>query len=315
MGPGIETKPASRRRRVGETRRRAVSKADGGAASGPALAGQSARSRKGESPRRPQVKTLDKALGILSYLGSVGRDSGVHEVARGVGLHPSTAYRLLSVLARHQFVQPAPEPGRYGLGLRLLELGNRLLDSLEVRAKARPVLEELMAKTRETVFLMILDGSTGIYVERIESPQRVRVAANLGYREYLHCGAVGKSILAHLPADRLSQVLALGLPRLTARTITDPTQLRHHLLDVARRGFAIDDEEGEDGLRCVGAPIFDYQGNVVASVSVSGPAYRLSLDQLNAWGPMVQAAGDTISAALGFRPSSRGRFEEPRAGT
>ncbi|HEX7126745.1 MAG TPA: helix-turn-helix domain-containing protein, partial [Thermodesulfobacteriota bacterium] len=172
MGSGIETRLASRRRRTGEATRRTVSKADGGAASGPALAARSARSGKEESPRRPQVKALDKALRILSYLGSVGRDSGVHEVARGVGLHPSTAYRLLTVLARHQFVQPAPEPGRYGLGLRLLELGNRVLDSLEVRAKARPILEELMAKTRETVFLMMLDGNAGIYVERIESPQR-----------------------------------------------------------------------------------------------------------------------------------------------
>ncbi|HEY8369908.1 MAG TPA: IclR family transcriptional regulator, partial [Thermodesulfobacteriota bacterium] len=247
-----------------------------------------------------------------SYLGSVARDCGVHEVARGVGLHPSTAYRLLTVLARHQFVQPTPEGGRYGLGLRLLELGNRVLDSLELRTRARPVLEELMAKTRETVFLMVLDGDTGIYVDRIESPQRIRVAANLGYREYLHCSAVGKAILAHVPADRLARILAAGLPRLTARTITDPDRLRRHVLEVARRGFAIDDEEGEEGLRCVGAPIFDHQGNVVASVSVSGPAYRLSVDQLEAWGPMVRAAADAISTALGFRPASRRGTAGPR---
>jgi IclR family acetate operon transcriptional repressor len=196
--------------------------------------------------------------------------------------------------------------GHYVLGLRLAELGHVALDTLEIRAKARPVLEGLMEATRETVHLMLLDGQTGLYVDRVESPQRVRVSSSVGHREYLHCSGVGKAILASLPPSRLAEVIARGLPRLTPRTITHPGRLRRHLAGVVRRGYAIDNEEGEPGIRCVGAPVFDHRGDVVASVSVAGPAYRLPLAQLAAWGPRVAEAAAAISAALGFRGDDAG---------
>jgi len=157
-----------------------------------------------------------------------------------------------------------------------------------------------MASTRETVHLMMLDGQTGLYVDRIESPQRVRVASTVGFREFLHCSAVGKAILAHLPGARLEQVIARGLPRLTTRTITDPARLRQHLAVVARRGFAIDNEEGEAGIRCVGAPIFDHRSQGLAWVSVAGPAYRLPIGRLAGWGRRAREGAMAISAALGF---------------
>lgn len=247
----------------------------------------------------PAVKTVEKALRVLLHLGAARRELGLGELARDVGLHPSTTHRLLSVLGRHGFAQRGTIRGRYVLGLRLAELGHQALDALELRAKARPILEGLMDATRETVHLMVLDGRTGLYVDRVESPQRVRVASSVGHRELLHCSAVGKAILAHLPAAQLAQVVGRGLPRMTPRTITHPARLRRHLERVARRGFAIDNEEGEPGIRCVGAPVFDHRGDVVASVSVAGPAYRLPLNQLIAWGPQVREAAAAISTALG----------------
>ncbi len=161
-----------------------------------------------------------------------------------------------------------------------------------------------MDTTRETVHLMVLDGETGLYVDRVESPQRVRVASSVGQRELLHGSAVGKAILAHLAPDRLDAILARGLPRMTVRTITDPGRLRRHLAMVARRGFALDNEEGEPGIRCVGAPIFDHRGQVVASVSVAGPAYRLSLARLGSWAAPTRDAAAAISAALGYSPAA-----------
>lgn len=252
----------------------------------------------------PQAKTVEKALRLLGHLGAARGPIALQDVARGVGLHPSTAHRLLAVLVRHRFVQAGPEPGRYALGLRLAELGHAALDALELRAKARPTLERLMRESRETVNLMVLDGETGIYVDRVEGPQRVRVAATIGYRELLHCSAIGKAILGHLSEERLAPILARGLPSLTRRTIADPRQLRRHLREVRARGFAIDNEEGEVGIRCVGAPIFGHHGDVVASLSVSGPAYRLTLAQLGAWGPELAQAGLAVSSALGFRPEA-----------
>jgi IclR family acetate operon transcriptional repressor len=246
------------------------------------------------------VKTVDKALKLLLHFGAAGRELSLGEAARGAGLHPSTAHRLLAALARHGFVQTGTAPGRYLLGLRLAELGQVALDTLELRAKARPVLERLMEGTRETVHLMVLDGPRGLYVDRVESPQRVRVASTVGQREHLHCSAVGKAILAHLPPARLETIIARGLPRLTARTLTHPGRLRRHLAAVARRGFALDNEEGESGIRCVGAPIFDHRGDVVASISVAGPAYRLPQSRLLAWAPEVREAAAAISTTLGY---------------
>lgn len=262
----------------------------------------------------PQVKTVEKALKLLLHLAHVPGELGLQEVSRAVGVHPSTAYRLLSVLARHGFLRVGSGPGRYALGLRLAELGHTVLERLTLREKARPLLERLTHETRETVHLMALDGDSGIYVDRIESPQRIRVASNVGYRELLHCSAIGKAILANLPPDRLAGVLGRGLPRMTERTIADAEQLRKHLREVAARGFAIDNEEGEPGVRCVGAAIFDHRGNVTGALSVSGPAFRLPLSKLTAWGPSVRAAAEAVSLELGFRPDSWPRRGHPVGG-
>jgi IclR family transcriptional regulator, KDG regulon repressor len=247
----------------------------------------------------PQVKTVEKALRLLLYFTRAPGEVGLQEVSRAVGVHPSTAYRLLSVLVRHGFLSTGAGPGRYALGLRLAELGHTVLQRLTLREKARPHLERLAHETRETVHLMALDGDNGIYIDRIESPQRIRVASNIGYRESLHCSAIGKAILAHLRPARLEEILGRGLPRMTARTIVDGEQLRRHLREVAARGFAIDNEEGEPDVRCVGAAIFDHQGIVMGGLSLSGPAFRLPLSKLARWGPKVRAAAAAVSGELG----------------
>ena len=191
--------------------------------------------RTGRVVNPPQVKTVEKALKLLLHLARVPGELGLQEVSRAVGVHPSTAYRLLSVLAHYGFLRVGSGPGRYALGLRLAELGHTVLERLTLREKARPLLERLMRETRETVHLMALDGDSGIYVDRIESPQRIRVASNVGYRELLHCSAIGKAILANLSSDRLAGVVDRGLPRMTGRTIVDAEQLGKHLREVAAR--------------------------------------------------------------------------------
>jgi DNA-binding IclR family transcriptional regulator len=246
------------------------------------------------------LKTVDKAFRVLLHLGAARRPLGLGEIARGVGLHVSTTHRILSVLTRHGFAQSGAARGQYLLGVRLIEFGHLALDTSELRAKARPILEQLASSTRETVHLMIPDGNAGLYIDRVESSQRVRVASSVGHRELLHCSGVGKAILASLSSDRREAIIARGLPRLTPRTITDRRALRRHLEVVARRGFAIDNEEGEIGIRCVGAPVFDHHGNVMASISVAGPAYRLPLETLTRLAPRVRDAAGAVSSALGY---------------
>lgn len=223
------------------------------------------------------------------------------EIASQIRGHPSTTYRLLVVLEKYGFARRDPRTGRYGIGLRLAELGYLALGQIELRAIAHPTLQRLMEVTEETIHLMLLDGDKGIYVDRVESPQRVRVASSLGERQYLHCSAVGKSLMAFLPEERLATNLATRLARVTSNTITSPSVLRQHLAEVRRRGYAIDDCETEDSVRCVGAPIFDHSEQVLASISISGPAYRLDLQKLKAWGPLVRQAALEISSLLGYR--------------
>lgn len=255
---------------------------------------------------RAPTRTLEKALVLLSFLGEQRRELGVAEIARHLGMSASTVYRLLRTLEHQKFVHQNSATTKYRLGIKLIELGNAFLETVELRAIARPVLVRLMEVSRETVHLMVLDGDMGIYLDRVESPQRVRVTSNLGRREHLHCSAVGKAILAHLPQEVVAEIIrARGLPRFTTNTITDPGKLALHLAHARRLGYTIDNIEGEEGVRCVGAPVFNNTGTVVASVSVSGPAYRLSLEKLRRLGRVVKAAGQEISAALGYSASIR----------
>lgn len=249
----------------------------------------------------PRVKTLEKAFQLLLLLKGSKREMTLSEIAAQSGGHPSTTYRLLVTLERYGFINRDQRTGRFGLGLCLAELGHLALQRIELRGLARPVLVRLMEATGETIHLMLLDGDTGIYVDRVEGPQRVRVASSLGTRQLLHCSAVGKAVLSFLDADALVRICASGLPQATPNTITSAVPLRRHLIEIQARGFAIDDCEGEDGVRCVGAPIWDHTGKAVASISVAGPAYRLDLHQLEAWGPLVRQSALEISAALGYR--------------
>ena len=249
----------------------------------------------------PKVKTLEKGLQLLLSLSGVSGEMTLGEITTTVRGHPSTIYRLLAALEKFGFVRRDPHTGRFSLGLRLAELGHLALERIELRMIARPVLQRLMEETAETIHLMVLDGDTGIYIDRVESPQRVRVASSLGARQTLHCSGVGKAMLAFLDEEKRNHIITGRLPRFTANTITSAATLRRHLVEVKSRGVAFDDCEVEEGVRCVGAPIFDHTGQAVASISISGPAYRVDLQDLKTWAPLVRQAGLEVSAALGFR--------------
>ncbi len=250
----------------------------------------------------PSVKSLDKALRLLRFLAEARRELGVHELARAVGVAPATAYRLLRTLEEHGLVGYNPAGARYRLGLGVLELGEAFLVTTELRQVARPYLTRLADETGETSHLMVLDGVMGVYLDRVEGPQRVRVASSVGRREHLHASAVGKAILAHLPPERRRAVVeAAGLPAFTPRTITSLPVLEAHLAEARRLGYTIDDEEGEPGIRCAGAAIWNGRGEVVAGLSVAAPAFRAPLEVLQGWGGVVREAAREVSRALGYR--------------
>jgi DNA-binding IclR family transcriptional regulator len=197
-----------------------------------------------------------------------------------VDLPKGTTHRLLSSLAYFGYVRQASESKNYYLGFKLVELGNLLLDQLDLRAQARPFLIMLCERIRETVHLVVMDQNEALYIDKVvsnEKPGGLQMVSRVGLRVPAHCSAVGKVLLAHLTETEINDLIqAKGLSQRTRNTITDPDRLKAHLKIVRDQGYAIDNEENEKGIRCVGAPIYDQQGQAIAAISISGPAARIT---------------------------------------
>ncbi|HHV58124.1 MAG TPA: IclR family transcriptional regulator [Firmicutes bacterium] len=252
------------------------------------------------------VQSVNRALAILEALQAAGEGLGVTEIGTRVGLHKSTVYRLLATLARHGYVEQDPATERYSLGLKLVELGTAVLERLELRDLARPYLKRLMEASQEVAHLVVLQDGEVVYIDKVECPGPVKMYSQLGRRAPAHATAVGKVLLAFLPKAQVDAILARGLPRLTPHTITDPERLRRELRLIRERGYALDNEENELGIRCVAGPIFNHTGQVVAAFSISGLALRLLPAKLEELGGLVRETSREISARLGYQPAATG---------
>ena len=256
----------------------------------------------GNNASTATVKTVEKALRIVECFFSTAQELGVTEIARTIRVNTSTVQRVVNTLCKHGYLRRQVGSRRYQLGLRFLEASGLILQRMDLRPVARPHLLALRDATAETAHLMVLDGDTGVYVDAVESQQTTRVVSVVGSRDELHSSAVGKALLAFLPRQQIDAILARhGLPARTPHTITNRAVFRQHLTEVRRKGYAVDDEEGEFGSRCIGAPIFDHSGVVVASVSVAAPVQRLSRRQFPRMASLVIAAAQKISQDLGCR--------------
>jgi IclR family KDG regulon transcriptional repressor len=250
------------------------------------------------------IQTVLKALDVMECLASTDRPLSTLEVAQLCGLSRPTAYRFLTTLLTRGYVASV-EDGHYQLGTRILTLSEGLLDRLDLTKLARSELRELSQASNETVHFAILDDTEMLYIDKVESSQPVRMHSTIGTRNPLHCTAIGKAVLAFIPVEERNALLdrITFIPR-TPNTITDRAALVEHLELVYTRGFAIDDIENEEGIRCVGAPVFNHTRRVFAAISISGPAYRLSIPRLLELSTLVITAADAISRKLGYVPQS-----------
>lgn len=249
----------------------------------------------------PTLSTVKKALDVLEHVIAAKDTVGVTEVARAVDINPSTVYRVLTTFKEYGFVEQ-DENNRYYAGMGLLRLVGPLLARLEPRKVARPILERLARETGESANLMVPDGDQGVYVDSVQGTQSIRMVVDIGKREEYHCSAVGKAILAHLPEQTFKRLAERGFTRFTPKTITDASLLSVHLRLISEQGYAIDDEEGEEGTRCVGAPLFNGAGEIVGGISLAGPAFRMSMSRIESLIPKVKEAAAEISALLGYKP-------------
>lgn len=266
--------------------------------------------RGGTSAGRNNSASLRRALGIVLWLGGerdgasevdVRRGAGLAELAEALGENKSTLSRLLTPLCEARLVQQDPDTGRYRLGWRTAALGQAYLEGLDLRGAAREVLQRLVDETGETVHLVVPDLPEVVYVDKVDTPNPVRMYSRIGNRQPAYSTSVGKALLAHSGDEALLSVVENGLPMRTPRTRTTEQALRADLAGIRERGYSVDDIENEPDIRCVGAAVFDHTGQVSAAISVSGPATRVTTDRVAELGRRVRAAADEVSVMLGRR--------------
>jgi DNA-binding IclR family transcriptional regulator len=237
------------------------------------------------------VQSVDRAVTILEILARRGA-AGVSEVALDIGVHKSTAFRLLNALEERSLVEQTRERGKYRLGLGILRLASTVPGRLDLVGQGRPVCEELAARFGETVNLAVLRSHHAVNVDQSRGGAAIAAHNWVGQLTPLHATSSGKILLAHQPAEARKRLLdAAGLTRFTPATITSRRALTAELTTALAEGFATTTEEYEDGLNAVAAPVLDHTGTVVAAVSVSGPAYRFD------GGRMAAVAGDLMAGA------------------
>jgi len=249
------------------------------------------------------IKSLAKALSILELLAE-GEESAytLTQLSRRLRLHPSTVHRLLVNLVRHGFVEEAPGSRGYQLSSKLLRMGLRVLGRLDFRSVVQPPLQELSQQVKETVQLAILQETQAVSIDKFWSPHPASLEARLSEVMPLHCTGVGKILLAYQNEDFLIQLAHThGLARFTPHTITSLAKLRRELVQIREQGYALDQEEAIEGVRCVAGPVFDHTGRVIAAFSVAGPATRLTPARLPEIARLVRATSEQISFRLGYR--------------
>lgn len=224
------------------------------------------------------AQSVDRAIRVLKFVASQPRS--VNEVGEQLGVHPTTALRILHTLHAWRMLARRPD-GTYRLGAAIVELGHQALESLDIRDIAQPFMKDIHEATGETVHLAVLEDDHVVYISKIESRHPVRMYSRIGLVAPLHCTGVSKAILAFLDDDERARVVAKAdFTDYTPHTLTTPDALQADLALSRERGYAIDDEEHELGIRCVAAPILHADGSVAASASVSTAGARIDRERL-----------------------------------
>jgi DNA-binding IclR family transcriptional regulator len=253
-------------------------------------------------------RSLEKGLAVLDVLARSPTPLPARALARTLKFARPSVYRLLASLVEHGYVTRMDERGGYRLGFKLLDLGQRVLQTTDRLQAARSALPELHARCRETAHLAVPEGGRMVYLDKLEGAGPFCTNSRIGASVPMHCTALGKSVLAFLPIATVEAIVAEhGLPRRTPRTLVTWAALDRELARVRRRGYAIDDVEMEDDVRCVGAPVFDYRGTPVAALSVSAPTSRMPLARAHAVGAILAERARAASRAMGWTGSSRDR--------
>ena len=247
------------------------------------------------------AKILEKGLNLLEELAQSAEGMTAVELANSIGVHKTSVYRYLNTLLQADYIR-SDGNSRYYLGNKILELGSQMLRRMPLRETAHPFLVKLSADTQKTVHLCVLDGHDVVYIDKVESQRTLPILSRIGSRAPAYCTGVGKALLSSLSTDQLVSLLReTTLTRRTPNTITDPLQLLKELKTTTECGYATDDGEHEEGIKCFATLIKGYGGDVVGAISLTG--LKRDFDEPEEAKRMISAitkSASEISQALGY---------------
>lgn len=248
------------------------------------------------------IQSVARALEILEFVAGCRGGTGLTAISKGAGLSKSTTHGLIATLEQWDYIRQNPQTGEYSLGLKLFELGQAYSANIDLRQIALPHLQELSETYQETIHIAVLSGEDVVYIEKVDGPLSIGIRSNIGGRNPAYCTGVGKVLLSGLPDEKLTSLYGdKPLKKYTVNTVCDLSDLKKQISNIRKCGFGVDMEEIELGLRCVAAPVKDSSGVVIAAISISGPANRLSDDKLADLAAKVSQAAGQISARLGYK--------------
>jgi len=251
------------------------------------------------------MKSLAKAIDTIDAVAEAG-SVGIRELSAITGFPPSTIHRIVATLVRKQYFQQDPVTKRYSLSFRFLELGSRVQQQTHLVSIARPHLERLMSETRESINLAVPDGDNAVYLDIVQSSYTMlQLFTRPGARVPLYATGVGKLFLSRMSAADLEAYLQrVPLTPFTRYTLIEKEKIIAELNQIRTRGFAVDNEEMEAGVRCVAALILDYNGQPAASISITGAAMRITPDRVEHFGELIKSCASIISHALGYNSNN-----------
>lgn len=248
------------------------------------------------------IQAVYHALDLLEQFRDEVDELGVTELSKRLDLHKNNVFRLLATLESRHYIEQNRVTGNYRLGLKTLELGQNFIKQMGLLRQARPVLEQLVRECNETTYVAILKDFQIVYLDVVETDMTVRVVPRVGAQLPAYCTAAGKVQIANMSDEELAKFLpAKELKRYTPNTVTDRDVLKKQLKKIVEQDYAIDDEELDMGVRCIGAPIRDYTRRIVGAISISGPSMRLTDERMEKeLIPKVRQAAEEISSKLGY---------------
>jgi len=252
------------------------------------------------------IRSIDRTLQILELFSLEKPEWGVTEISKALNIYKSNVHNVLTTLAEKGFVIKDSKTDKYKLGIKFFELGSIVIKNMDLRKIAHPYMEKLLKEFNETVHLGILVEGEILSIEQEESGQSLSSRIFIGKRAPLHCTGIGKAIMAYLPKDKFAfTIKEIGLIRYTEGTISNEEELEKELEKIREQGYAVDNMEHEEGVRCVAGPIRDYTGKVSASLSVSGPAFRINENNVPNIAKKVKEYCDYISKEMGHSNSKQ----------